>query len=266
MKKICKAVVCTLLCAAVFAIGAVSAMAENIKVPDATHEYANDFAGILSENTKQQINAESKQLESEKGIQFVVVTVENLNGVSVEDYANALFNQWGIGDKTTDKGILFLISQKDRKDKIEVGNGLQGEITDIDSKDLLDTGVPYLKQNNFDAGVRQIYVNTLKKLGIQPSAVSAPESQSAQDRNGHSRNAVPGIIIAVILLLLFSRKFHGGPRSFGGGFRGFTWLGRFGGFNDFGGGDSSFGGGSGGFGGFNGGGGSSDGGGASGSF
>lgn len=164
MKQGIKRLACAFLCVLVFAASGIAAFADGIQVPEPTTNFANDFAGVLSQSTKDQINAESKKLEKEKGIQFVVVTVENLNNESVEDYANALFSKWGIGSKETDKGLLLLLSTGDRKDKIEVGNGLQGDLTDVEAKDLLDTGKSYLKKNDFDAGIREIYVKTLGKL------------------------------------------------------------------------------------------------------
>ena len=60
-----------------------------------------------------------------------------------------MFDSWKIGDKEKDNGILFLIALNDHHDRIEVGRGLEGEVTDIESRQILDTVVnPELKQGH----------------------------------------------------------------------------------------------------------------------
>ena len=264
MKKFGKRMACLLLCAVAAIWSASAVFAQEIQVPKPTSDFANDFAGILSDSTKEQINEESRQLEKEKGIQFVVVTVQSLSGESIEDYANALFNQWGIGSKDTDQGLLLLVSKEDRRDRIEVGNGLQGDLTDVQTDDLLESGKPYLKKNDFDAGIRAIYSAALNELGMTVSDGMEPASAAEDDRESgvDSGSAVAFVVIALVCLFsAFSRRGRGPRGPFGGMPGGF--FGGFGGgnFGGFGGGD-----GGGSFGGFSCGGGSSDGGGASGSF
>ena len=100
----------------------------------------------------------SVSLEEKTAAQIVVATVKSLEGESVEEYANKLFRTWRIGDKEKNNGVLILISVEDRKIKIEVGYGLEGVLTDGLTGRYLDTyAVPYLKENNWNKGVNNLY-------------------------------------------------------------------------------------------------------------
>ena len=71
-----------------------------------------------------------KTLEKQTGAQIVVVTVQNLEGQSLEEYATELFRNYGIGDKEKNNGVLLLCAYEERQFRIEVGYGLEGTLTD----------------------------------------------------------------------------------------------------------------------------------------
>ncbi len=123
--------------------------------PGAPTGFVNDFAGILSAQTKTELEEGLKNFAAGGNPQIVVATVLTLNGDPIEDYANRLYREWGIGAKEKNNGVLFLIIPADRKMRIEVGYGLEGALTDIESKHIQDDIVrPLFKVNDFDGGVR----------------------------------------------------------------------------------------------------------------
>ena len=83
--------------------------------------YVQDYANLLSTETKSTINAVSKDLESKTKAQVVVVTVPSLDGQPIEDYSLELLRTWGIGDKEKNNGVLLLVALKDSQSRIEVG-------------------------------------------------------------------------------------------------------------------------------------------------
>ena len=117
--------------------------------------YVNDYANLLTEETKDYIISKNVDLQAKTGAQIVVVTVENLEGNSLEDYANELFRSFGIGDKTKNNGILMLLALEEREFRIEVGYGLEGALPDAKSGRIQDEYIiPYLSQNNWNEGIK----------------------------------------------------------------------------------------------------------------
>lgn len=216
-----------------------------------------DNAGILSEQARVRLAALSAEHEKQTGNQVVVATVKSTDGYEIEQYANELYRAWGLGDKKKSNGVLLLVSMTPKRVRIEVGYGLEGELTDLQSKLIItNTIAPAFKKGDYDGGLTAATVQIMRTVGGKPSGAeaipTAMQEQPADQEGG-------GIPIAAILILLFVFGRFFWPLLFVGGLGG----GRGGGYGGFGGG--SFGGGFGG-GGFSGGGGSSGGGGASGSW
>ena len=116
--------------------------------------YVTDFAHVLSANEVQSIDAELQQFEASTSNQIAVVTVPNLNGDYIEDYAPKLFAQWGIGQKSKDNGVLLLLSIQEHSIRIEVGYGLEGALPDSVAQSIINNDLtPNLKAGNYDAGV-----------------------------------------------------------------------------------------------------------------
>ena len=117
--------------------------------------YVNDYAKLLSLDTKEYIINVNKELYSKTGAQIVVVTVPNLEGSTLETYATALFRKFGIGDKTKNNGVLLLLALQERQFRVEVGYGLEGVLTDGKTGRIQDNYIiPYLKENNWNDGIR----------------------------------------------------------------------------------------------------------------
>ena len=92
--------------------------------------FINDFAGILTVNEKSELEKLVRDFEKSAGVEIAVVMLGSLEGRSVEDVSNEIFNSWGIGKKDKDNGVLILISMNEKKIRIEVGYGLEASLTD----------------------------------------------------------------------------------------------------------------------------------------
>lgn len=114
----------------------------------------HDFADILPPAIEQQLEALSLQVEQETTAELAVVTVTTLEGMTVDEYANRLFNQWGIGKRGTNNGVLFLTAPGERRTRIEVGYGLEPLLTDGLAGEILDTQViPFFKAGDYSGGI-----------------------------------------------------------------------------------------------------------------
>ena len=126
--------------------------------------YINDYANILSEEVKQDILNKSVALEKQTGAQIVVVTVPNLEGQSLEEYATELFRKFGIGDKN-ENGLLLLLALEERKFRVEVGYGLEGVLPDgLTGRYQDEYIIPYLKEDKWDEGIQNGYNAFYKKV------------------------------------------------------------------------------------------------------
>ncbi len=114
----------------------------------------NDYAGMLSGHTEQQLDTNLGQLEKTDSTQIVVLTIPSLEGDNLEDFSIRVAEAWGVGHKGKDNGAILLIAKKERKIRIEVGYGLEGSLTDMISGRIIRNIItPNFKSGNFDKGV-----------------------------------------------------------------------------------------------------------------
>src|SRR5258708_31978741 len=111
--------------------------------------YVNDFAHVLLAPAAAQIEAYCGKVEGATGAEFALVLIDPLEDDPIEDVANRLYREWGIGKKGKDEGLLFLIAVKDRKQRAEIGYGLEPVIPDGFVGGVLRGIRPILPQGNF---------------------------------------------------------------------------------------------------------------------
>jgi len=116
--------------------------------------FVNDFAGVLSVQSRQSLEDQLVAFAKEKKHEIAVAVIKTLGGDSLEDYANKLFREWGVGTKEYNNGVLFLVAIDDRKMRIEVGYGLEGALTDLESKHIQDDIVrPLFREGKYGEGI-----------------------------------------------------------------------------------------------------------------
>ena len=114
--------------------------------------FVNDYAGVLSSDTRAYIMEHSASLAQETGAQIVVLTVQSLDGEDPASYALNVGRQWGIGDKEKDNGLLLLLAPDDGEIRVEVGRGLEGALNDAKVGRMIDTyALESYKAGDFDA-------------------------------------------------------------------------------------------------------------------
>lgn len=119
--------------------------------------FVGDNAGILGPEYVRLIDEICHKLEDATTAQLAVITVKDLGGLTIEDFAERLFRRFGIGQKGRDNGVLILCALQERDVRIEVGYGLEGVITDSISSRLLDEdAVPFLAKNEFGRGLHAL--------------------------------------------------------------------------------------------------------------
>jgi uncharacterized protein len=219
-----------------------------------------DQAGILPPPAVERLTAELAAHEQRTGQQVVVAVVKSLDGRPIEDYGYQLGRFWGIGQKDKNTGAILLVAPAEHKVRIEVGYGLEGELTDAVSSVIINqTILPSFRKGDMASGVVVGAEQMLLALGDNLAVAPPPPPHHARSQGHGSIGSILFTFLIFGLFLWFAGRRGGG---FGSTILPFmiasSWSSR-------GGGGSSFGGGGGG-GGFSGGGGSFGGGGASGSW
>jgi len=124
-----------------------------------------DEAGLLSAAARQRIEAALAACERQTGDQVAVLAVPSLGGEPLEEYSIKVAQTWKLGQKGKDNGVLLLIARDDRKMRIEVGYGLEGTLTDLQSREILDDIIrPRFREGDFDGGVERGVDGILKVL------------------------------------------------------------------------------------------------------
>lgn len=221
-----------------------------------------DSIGRVSAEVETQINSELISFQQSGGPQIAVAVVDSTGNATPENYSIDLARSWGIGDKEKDNGVLLLIALEDRTLRIEVGSGVEGELTDVTAGRIVDSVMlPRLRANDVDGAVRD-GARAVMQVWRGENVVSEPIVPSNTITEVTPQQSIFGIILFFGLILLFVTLAVRGKRNGGG------MLGPFGAGTLYGGGFGNhrggFGGGFGGFGG--GGGGGFSGGGAGGSW
>lgn len=113
-----------------------------------------DGARVLDNAQKQRIDARINALEKKTGAQLLVVTVQTLDGMPIEDYANSVFRRIGVGNKGNDEGAMFLFAIRDHKSRLEVSPGLQDRLTDARGGVILREDVPpAFRRGDYGGGI-----------------------------------------------------------------------------------------------------------------
>src|SRR6267154_2177954 len=215
-------------------------------VPDHGGVWVHDEANVLSAATKAQLEALLKAERDSTSNQIAVLIVPSLEGEDIDGYGIRVVDQWKLGTKDNDNGVLLLIAIQDRKVRIEVGQGLEGVLTDaLSSRINRNEIAPRFRQGDYEGGVKAGVVSIIQAIKGQYINNEPP----SRKRGG--RSPLTTIIIIIVFLVIASRR-RGGGGGLGGYWAAGALMGGLGGGRSSGGG-ADFGGG-GGFGG----GGSSD--------
>jgi len=240
-----------------------------LAIPAAPAAHVNDYAHVLGAADQQALERRLTEQESATGTQMVIAIFPSLEGESLEDYSIRLAQQWRIGQKQLDNGVILLVFVAERKVRLEVGYGLESVVTDAVSAQVIRESIaPRFREGRYaaglDAAVGAVYARI--RPGEGPRAKAAPATGGAPSLPVVGFFAILGVIAFILLREAFSAQSVARRNVYTAGGRGWQapvifpvpwWRGGGGGFGSGGGG---FGGG----GGFSGGGGSFGGGGASG--
>jgi uncharacterized protein len=135
-----------------------------------------DQADILSPDAEKVLDDKLRRYLDQKETAIVVATVPSLKGETIESTADRMFNDWGIGDADTNRGVLLLIAPEERKLRIEVGCGLETVLPSEVAAGIIREAIrPRFSAGDFDAGTSagvDALINRIDTANVAPGPVS----------------------------------------------------------------------------------------------
>ncbi|MCK5882730.1 MAG: TPM domain-containing protein [Bacteriovoracaceae bacterium] len=204
-----------------------------------------DEVGWLGPKYERAIGGALKNYYQLHGIQIQVYITDGLDGDSIEDFSIRAVDKWKLGGEATDKGLLLLVAANDRKMRIEVGQGLEGDLTDLDAGRIVDRMKPFFRNGDYRDGILLALKLMTLNVGPQLDIFAAYKVKRNKKRRGGA-----GVILTIFILIsVFGRTFLPLVLFSGGRFGGYgtRHRGSSGGFGGLSGGSSGWSGGGGGF-------------------
>jgi uncharacterized protein len=163
-----------------------------------------DQANLLSPSQEVDLASRSQALEAQSGRQFVVATVNSLEGRNIEDYGYRLGRHWKIGDEKRDDGVLLLVAPNEKKVRIETGYGARVFLTDaVSSQIVRDAILPRFKAGDMAGGIMAGADRIMEtmRLPADQAARNAAQAEARQEQRQESREG--GFPFFFIILTFF---------------------------------------------------------------
>jgi len=244
--------------AIVLLVCSAASVGHSVEIPALPAAPVVDLAGIIDNGTESKLNRYLKELETKTGAQMAILTLTSLEGQSLEELSiHIAHDQWKLGQKGKDNGVLVIVALNEKKYRIEIGYGLEGLLPDSLVGDIgRQYLVPNFKKGDYSGGIYAAAVVIANEIardaGVEISGLPAVKMGYPPNK-GKKSPGVFGKIFSLLFFVIMVILFIKNPRLFltyllfsSMGGRGGHWGGSGGGF---GGGGGGFGGGGGGFGG-----------------
>ena len=166
-----------------------------VEVPDLTRR-VTDLTGTLASDTVNRLESTLAQFESAKGSQIAVLMLPSTKPEDIAEFGIRVADQWKIGRKGVDDGVILIVAKEDRRVRIEVGYGLEGVIPDVTAKRIIEEDiVPRFKQGDFSGGV-EAGVSRMMRL-IEGEPLPPPRSGMQGNLSGFFESGILFIILGI---------------------------------------------------------------------
>ena len=182
---------------AVYILLALSAAAEP-RFPPLTGRIV-DAANLLTPEDRRGLESELRALEERSTDQLVVYTTPSLQGYPIEDIGYRLGRTWAIGQKGKDNGVILIVAPNERRVRIEVGRGLEPQLTDVMTKLIIENAIlPAFRRNDFSGGIKA-GVHDIRDVLLGDAA--AVKERAARGASRAPGGAMPVMLLAALILI-----------------------------------------------------------------
>jgi uncharacterized protein len=188
-----------------------------------------DQTGTLDSSVIDLLNQQIRSFEQRKGSQIAILIVPTTQPETIEQYSIRVAEAWKIGRKKIDDGALLVIAKNDHKLRIEVGYGLEGALTDVTARRIIDEVIaPHFKQGDFPGGISEGLTRMISVIDGEPLPKPAPEASHRPDADWDAFSSfLPVVLFGSIFVGGFLRMIFGsllGSVVAGGGAALLAWL------------------------------------------
>jgi uncharacterized protein len=167
-----------------------------------------DIGGTLDDAQKKSLDAKLSAFEQRKGSQIAVLVIPTTQPEDIEQYSIRVADQWKLGRKDVDDGVLITVATTDHKVRIEVGKGLEGAITDVDAGRIIrEYMTPKFRANDYYGGIDEAADALMKLIDGEP--LPPPMESNNSDGDTSALSLIPNALIFGFVLSAF---FSGVPR------------------------------------------------------
>jgi uncharacterized protein len=181
----------------------------------------NDRAGMISAAAERELTTYLQALEEASGVQMAILTVPALGGEVLEDFSIRVTDAWQLGSADDDNGILLLVAEAEKQIRIEVGYGLEGELTDAKSGYIIRNAIqPRFQRGDYDGG---FLAATQAVGGVVTGEVEIPVSATSGGDRVTSTAPVGFSFNFAVFLIVFALGALGRRRRYGSFGRALFW-------------------------------------------
>lgn len=182
-------------------VAVVSAAGAATPLPPRSDRLIYDAAGVIDDAVERELEARHRELLAKAGVALVVITVPGLVDETIDELAVRVGQNWGVGQKGQDRGLVVALARDDRQIFVATGYGTEGYLPDGRVGALLDEhALPYLRQNQFSEGVVRLS-NKLVAVSSREYGVTLTGSAAITQRPEQPRGGLGGVLRVVLLVL-----------------------------------------------------------------
>ncbi|RPE75477.1 TPM domain-containing protein [Vulcaniibacterium tengchongense] len=197
-----------LLAAAALLLAGALAQAQGLAPIPALDSPVVDVTGTLDPSARQRLEAQALALQQRKGSQLQVLVVPSTQPEDIAQYAVRAFEQWKLGRKGVDDGVLLVVAKDDRRVRIEVGYGLEGAVPDaIAARVIQEYLVPRFRAGDYAGGIEEATAALVKLIDGEPLPAPMADHAARERRGGGDWLValVVALIVAQVARGLFAR-------------------------------------------------------------
>ena len=201
--------------------------AADVAVPPLTGRVV-DQTGTLSAGDIASLTSRLRDFEDRKGSQIAVLIVPTTQPETIEQFSIRVAEAWKVGRKKIDDGALLVVAKNDHKLRIEVGYGLEGPLTDVTARRIIDEViVPRFKTGDFQGGIAAGLTRIIGVIDGEPLPLPLPEASHEIDAGWLDFVFSPFGLLAYVAIATMLRGLLGrllGSTATAGVIGGLTWF------------------------------------------
>ncbi len=186
---------------------------QDILKKPSTYALVHDYTGTLTADQRNQLEYKLRAFENSTSNQIAIVIIKSVGDYDINDYAQKLAKDWGIGTKSKNNGVILLVAIGDRKLAIQTGYGMEGALPDIYTQRIIQNDIkPQFKAGNYYAGI-DAGTNSIISAVKGEYKNDSPKSKKNRSVGGRGSAAFLVIMIIIIIISLVRRGGGGGGGS-----------------------------------------------------